>query len=50
VSRFYGEPLNWALGLPIPELLRWMRLIPAVRAHDPMASAVWLRKPPGGDA
>jgi hypothetical protein len=49
VARFYNEPLRWALLLTLTELMRWQDLIPAVRAHDPMASAVWIRKPPGGD-
>jgi hypothetical protein len=49
VARFYGEPVSWGLRLPLPELLSWRRLMPAVRDFDPMASAVWLRKPPGGE-
>lgn len=46
VARFYGEPLRWALNLPLPELVRWRSLMPAVRAADPYANAVWIRKPP----
>lgn len=46
VARFYGEPLRWALGLTLPQLALWQRLVPAVRAYDPLASAVWLCKPP----
>ncbi len=46
MARFYGEPLRWALGLTLPQLALWQRLVPAVRAYDPLASAVWLCKPP----
>jgi hypothetical protein len=49
VARFYNEPLRWGLALTLPELMRWQDLMPAVRAHDPMANAVWIRKPPEGD-
>jgi hypothetical protein len=49
VSRFYNEAVSWGLGLSLPDLVRWRRLMPAVRAFDPLASAVWIRKPPEGD-
>jgi hypothetical protein len=48
VARFYNEPLRWGLAMPLPELIGWHEMIPQVREHDPLASAVWLmRKPPG---
>jgi hypothetical protein len=34
VGRFYGEGLLWALHLPLPELIAWRALIPAVRRAE----------------
>ncbi len=34
VGRFYGDGLRWALSLPLPALLRWHSLIPAVIARE----------------
>jgi hypothetical protein len=35
VGRFYGEGLRWALALPLPELIRWQKLMGHVRDHEP---------------
>jgi hypothetical protein len=34
VGRFYREGVGWALTLPLPALLRWNSLIPAITARE----------------
>lgn len=43
VGRFYGEGLRWALALPLPELIRWNKLIVHVREVEPPGSVVMYR-------
>ena len=46
LGRFYGEGVTWALHLRLSALMRWRDLVPKVRAADPLADAVWVRRPP----
>jgi hypothetical protein len=34
VGRFYRDGLQWALRLPLPELIAWRALMPAVRRAE----------------
>lgn len=34
VGRFYGDGLTWALGLPLPDLIRWHGLRETVRKAE----------------
>ena len=34
VGRFYSEGLRWALALPLPELMRWVKLMPKIAERE----------------